>query len=393
MTRGSRRAPRIVHTAGSGQGDVLGSFGNEFQRRVILGVEIEAYSISTGDNKIGRRLSRPRPGLSESGERFTRDASIGSEYNSRPFATIREGQFLLKAGLRKYLRTLYRTRRTRAGERVPMLVGGWTNRFAGTHIHVSIADKVLDKPLAAKLAAHLHDQIPLLVAIGANSPVWNRLITAIASNRMERGSEAYFEPTRRGTLTSVATRELVFSPGRKTKPPTLELRVLDSNLPDLVVACGAIVKAVTLRWLRRKAAPNRLRHDDYLQARSDAGHRGMRARLPWKGEWVTVPRYLDRFLWEHRDELHEMDLPEDTFQVLRLLKRGYNGGRIVREAALRARAEHPQTWQRRFAKRYAKGLELLLSGNTVVDFAQALEVELPDTDGVWLGRRRASLDE
>ncbi|MDX1411409.1 MAG: hypothetical protein R3351_04590, partial [Nitrospirales bacterium] len=54
-------------------------------KRIVLGVEIEAYSINVADHKIGRRLSRPRPGLSESGERFTRDASIGSEYNSRPF--------------------------------------------------------------------------------------------------------------------------------------------------------------------------------------------------------------------------------------------------------------------------------------------------------------------
>src|SRR6266567_7898768 len=76
--------------------------------RVIIGVEIEAYSIGRGDYKIGRRTSRPRPGLSERGERFTRDTSIGSEYNSRPFSTIREALFLLKAGLRKYLRDRYR---------------------------------------------------------------------------------------------------------------------------------------------------------------------------------------------------------------------------------------------------------------------------------------------
>ncbi|MDE2293749.1 MAG: hypothetical protein KGL53_16840, partial [Elusimicrobia bacterium] len=57
--------------------------------RILIGMEVEAYSIDIADFSIGRRLSRPRPGLSESGERFTRDASIGSEYNSRPFTSVR----------------------------------------------------------------------------------------------------------------------------------------------------------------------------------------------------------------------------------------------------------------------------------------------------------------
>src|SRR5689334_16878721 len=77
------------------------------QRQVVAGVEIEAYSISQADYSIGRRTSRPRPGVSEKGERFTRDTSIGSEYISRPFSTTREALFLLKSGLRKYLRDMY----------------------------------------------------------------------------------------------------------------------------------------------------------------------------------------------------------------------------------------------------------------------------------------------
>ena len=50
--------------------------------------------------------------------------SIGSEYNSRPFETIRESLFLLKTGLRKYLRTLYRTHAPMRDHVVPLLVGG-----------------------------------------------------------------------------------------------------------------------------------------------------------------------------------------------------------------------------------------------------------------------------
>ena len=40
---------------------------------------------------------------------------------------------------------------------------------------------------------------------------------------------------------------MVHSRGRKTKPETLEIRVLDSNLPDFVVTECAIVKAICMR--------------------------------------------------------------------------------------------------------------------------------------------------
>ena len=36
---------------------------NGFHKRVVIGVEIEAYGIGASDYQIGRRLSRPRPGV------------------------------------------------------------------------------------------------------------------------------------------------------------------------------------------------------------------------------------------------------------------------------------------------------------------------------------------
>ena len=59
-------------------------------RTVVAGLELEAYSIRIPDYTIGRQLVAPRRGTSEKGERFTRDSTIGTEYNSRPFATIRK---------------------------------------------------------------------------------------------------------------------------------------------------------------------------------------------------------------------------------------------------------------------------------------------------------------
>src|SRR5262249_13164772 len=113
----------------------------------------------------------------------------------------------------------------------------------------------------------------------------------------------------------------------------------------------------------------------------------------WRGESDLARSVLDRVLWEHRAELEQMDIPEEVWETLKLLKRGYSGARLIADAARRARAEHPQTWQRRFAKRYVEGLESLLDGNTLRSFAEALKVELPSVDGVWLGRRRGALHD
>lgn len=372
---------------------MAGNTHTPFHQRIVIGVEIETYSINVTDHKIGRRLSRPRPGLSESGERFTRDASIGSEYNSRPFTTVRESFFLLKAGLRKYLRGLYRSREEDQDYRVPLFVGGWTNRFAGTHLHISVANRKLTKQEATSLSWHLHDQLPFFIATGANSPIWDKRVTTKASNRFLRGNATYFTPTKRGDLTSVATRELVYSKGRKTKPATLEIRVFDSNLPEFVVTNLCLVKAVCLRWLKGKAAANRMSHADYLLARTEAATKGMKAKLPWKGEWMSAKEYLDHFLWEHREEFDAMDIPEEIYEVLRLLKRGYNGSRLIHDAVAVAIKEHPQTWQRRFARRYHAGLSHLLSGNTLQDFSEELQIPFPSTDRVWLGRKRGSIDE
>ncbi|MBC8069443.1 MAG: hypothetical protein IAG13_13990 [Deltaproteobacteria bacterium] len=361
-------------------------------RRVVIGVEIEAYSICQADYAIGRRTSRPRPGTSEAGERFTRDTSIGSEYNSRPFHTVREALFLLKLGLRKYLRDMYRGEVDAADRLIPLLVGGWTNRFAGTHLHISLDEHELTLDEAVSIAEHLHDHIPLLMAMGANSPVWDKRLTAVASNRVLRGGDSYFSALDRDGLTMQDLREMRYAPGRKTKPPTLELRVLDSNVPEMIVACLAVTKAIVLRWLRTREPVNVVAPAMYLEAREDAARRGMGCKLPWRDELVPARVAFDHFLWEHRAEIEMMDVPPEVFDTFKLIKRGFNGAKIIRSAVAAARERHAQTWQRRFAKRYSEGLELLLSGNHLRDFAGALHADLPQIDAVWLGRKSSSID-
>ena len=362
-----------------------------FHESIVLGVELESYTISIPDYYISRELAFPKRGVVESGERFARDASIGTEYNSKPFSTIHEGLFLLKAGLRKYNVSLYRSKSEHRRKQQLLLVGGWRDRYAGAHIHVSIKNEELSKNDARSLAFHLHDHIPLFIACGANSPVWADEITRNASNRVACASKMYFKPIRRGELTSRLMDEMTFSRGRRTKPPTLELRILDSNIPEYVMAIACLVKAVCLAWLSGKKAKNKIGYYDYIKSRKDAALRGMNSRLCWKGQWLTAPKYLDKFIWEYREEFWKMDLSEDIFNALKLLKKRMSGSSIIHQAATIAYREHPQTWQKRFAKRYSMALESLLEGNGIDEFAKRLEVKLPNLEKVWLGRSNLKL--
>jgi gamma-glutamyl:cysteine ligase YbdK (ATP-grasp superfamily) len=113
---------------------------------------------------------------------------------------------------------------------------------------VSFADRELEEDDARALSEQVHDQIPLMLAIGANSPVWDRRMTRFARNRVLKGSAAYFAPLRRGEVSTKDLQEMRYAPGRKTKPPTLELRILDSNIPEFVIASMVVLKAVALRW-------------------------------------------------------------------------------------------------------------------------------------------------
>src|SRR4051812_4191864 len=98
------------------------------RKNITMGVELETYSIAMPEYRICRELHFPKRSIVEKGERFTKDDSIGSEYNSKVFNTIRESFFLLKSSLRKY--TEFETPKTGADRHVIFPVGGWSDRFA-----------------------------------------------------------------------------------------------------------------------------------------------------------------------------------------------------------------------------------------------------------------------
>ncbi|MBI2870734.1 MAG: hypothetical protein HYY14_03390 [Candidatus Omnitrophica bacterium] len=355
--------------------------------KITMGLELESYSIALPENRICRELHFPRRSSIEKGERFKRDASIGPEYNSRVFTTVREAFFLLKNGLRKY--TVFRPPDRKDEWHAIFPVGGWIDRFAGSHIHLAVTGRRLDYQDAKRLAIQLHDHLPFLIVLTASSPVWRNKVTQISSNRLFRGSKKYCRVTSRGALYKNPFREMSYNRGGKRKPPTLEIRICDSSLPEHLVAALSVCRAVALRWLKRKRPHNRSTHPNYLKARERAMRQGVGARLVWTNHWIRVPRYVDLFFRKYEKELKEMDIPEDVLRVFKYLKKGFNQAELIRRAALLCRKRHRPTWQRRFAKKYAKAIKELLDGNSLEQFARGLGVRLPDIRHTWLGHKGA----
>lgn len=354
---------------------------------MTMGVELETYSILIPNNRVCRDLQFPRRSAVEKGERFTRDWSIGSEYNSKVFSTAQEALFLLKSGLRKYAK--FRDAQSGDDHYAIFPVGGWIDRFAGCHIHMALGNLPFEYEDAKKLATCLHDHIPFLIVLLANSPVWRQKLTDYASNRLFLASEKYCRITRRGILYKHPYRELSYNRGGSKKPPTLELRVGDSSLPEPVVAALCVCSAVAERWLRGKPPLNRCTHETFLKARDLAVRRGAEAKLAWNNHWISVPHYVDLFFRKYEDELKAMDIPDVVTRIFKYLKKGWNQSTIIRQAVLKCQRRHPPTWERQFAKRYRVAIEENLDGNTFGRFAQRLGVRLPNIERTWLGRKEA----
>ncbi len=354
---------------------------------ITMGVELESYSIALPECRICRELQFPKRSIVEKGERFTRDVSIGSEYNSKPFTTIREAFFLLKSGLRKYIRS--QEKQGSKDRLVIFPIGGWIDRFAGSHVHLGLGHKGIRYGDAKEIAKRLHDHIPFLIALMGNSPVWREKITPFSSNRLIKGSETYCKATKRGMLYKHHYREITFNRGGKKKPPTLEIRICDSSVPEYLAAMLVVCRAVVLRWIHRKNQFNYSTHENYLKAREQAMKKGVKTRLAWTNHWMPAPQYVDLFFRKYEEELEQMDIPEEVLRVFKYLKKGWNQAEVIRTASEKCRKKHKPSWQRQFARRYAIAIQELLDGNSFENFARRLGVKLPNIKRTWLGRKEA----
>lgn len=352
--------------------------------RVSMGVEVEFFAICMPGYTITRRIVQPDRLLEERGEVFTSDKSVGTEYDSMVFYSLREALFLLKSGLRKFFLKRYSYSRQTKVESIAFL-GGWKDRFAGSHFHLARGLSGIPKGQADRLSEHIHDHIPFFIAFCANSPIWRAKVTKYASNRFLLGSRQYCLVTKRGVLDRYHYDEINYNTTRGTKPSTLELRVGDSNIPEYLSASLVILKAIALACLQGRRPSNICSHENYLIARESAAREGVKATLFWKDRRVSARDYVDLLFKYYRREIEEMDVPDELLDVFKLFKLGFNGAEMVRRSCTSLRRSHPVTWRMHFGKKYALAVEQLLNGETIRVFARQLGVRLPSADGVELG--------
>jgi len=343
----------------------------EKEEPITIGVEIECYTILTEECKISRRVILPDVKSPEAGERFTVDKSIGSEYVTKPFESLREALQAISSGLAKYAGS------SLVSNALPLPVGGWNDRFAGAHFHIGFKDKGLSREEAGSLANYIHDHIPFIIAVSANSPVWRRRVTGYSSNRLLRGGGKYCIPITKGGLNQNHYREVNFNPENKHKPSTLELRVCDSNIPPYVCAVMTILKILALAWRNGKDACNDLTHEAYLEARAEAARRGAAAKLYWGGNTVTVGEYLTLLLDNYSEEAGVLDIPGDVAEAFSLLEVEWNNAEALRCAAIKLRGRFGRDWERKMAFKLASALKTLLNGGSLREYHEALGLRIP----------------
>ncbi len=173
------------------------------------------------------------------------------------------------------------------------------------------------------------------MVLSGNSPVWREKITENNSNRLLLGSKKYFKITQNQRLYKDHFREINFNKGNSKKPPTLEIRILDSSLPEYLAACLVVCFAVARRWQSRRKPGHRLTHPNYLKARDQAIRFGGKAKLCWGNHWMSVPNYIDLFFRKYEDELRQLDIPEEILRIFKYLKKSINQSEVIRESAKR----------------------------------------------------------
>jgi hypothetical protein len=357
---------------------------------LTFGAEVEAHTITLSNLKISRRLTFPPKRALEKSESYHHDRSIGIEYASRPYRSIREALFGIKGGLRKCTAEFHFDRGTRRRNFVLFFTGTWRDHFAGTHFHAGLGPEGIEFEDAEKLSRHLHGHLPFLIALLANSPVYQEQITYTDSNRFVEAHEKYFDSLEPGVLDREMHEEMTFNKSRKKRVPTLEVRPCDANLPEYMAAGMVVIKAVTMAWLARRPVANENSFENHVKARNSAGRRGARARLYWNNRPVTAARYLDRFFKAYAPYLKRMDIPSDVIYTFGLFKQGWNGATILRNTCLRHQRAHPRIWRRLFAEEYAEAVTELVNGDSLYNFARRLGLRPPRPGAVRIGDSRWS---
>ncbi len=372
---------------------------NGLNERVLIsplitnGVESESYLIKNF-SIINKGHIKPRLEAIEPGEIFTNDETIGNEYNSVVFDDINEGLFLLKYGLRKY-----RTFCVRRADYQIGLFGTWLGYPAGAHIHIGFdREEGIKKKEALPLMRYLHDYLPMILAICSNSPIFpsnpekGPEITHLASNRISLYGEAQCKIRNKKDMRQYRFdhwTEIDYNDYRREKPPTIEIRIADSNLPEFVIAAVIIIRVLAIAYLKGKASPNRLIDKNYIVSRENAARDGVNCTLYWNNKEISFSEYIDLFFDYFSEEI-EMEAPNNfILDIFRLAKLGWNNANITRESIKETKVTYSNKkydWKKQFLKKYCKALSSLLDGNSLQEFVNMLNIELPSIKKVKLGK-------
>jgi hypothetical protein len=183
--------------------------------------------------------------------------------------------------------------------------------------------------------------------------------------------------------------EINYNSHRKDKPPTVEIRVPDSNIPEYIIAAVTILRILTIAQLKGKSSPNNLTFETYELSKQTAAKKGVRGDLYWNDQRVKIGEYIDLFFDAFHEELEREDLTTDILDVFRWAKLGWNNSRIIRTSINHIKSLYSPkkyNWEKQFIKRYNEAVSSLLDGNNLIDYARILYVDLPDIRDIQIGK-------
>ena len=368
---------------------------------ITMGFEFETYTISysidkegeKSDFEIGYDVFYPQENVFEKGELYTDDVTIGPEFNSPVFFSVKNCLFMLKNSLRKY--NVFQEKDDEKERRIA-LFGTWLENPAALHLHIGYGLDGIEIADAAYLASHIIHHLPFLIVLASSSPIFQKEVTDVANNRLN--TSQFCKPVELDSIEDGIPVEHFteinynnYLAEEREKPPTLEIRVCDTNLPEYAVAALAVIYAVALKAKKGKKGENRKvkplmknSFTNHLEARESAIKKGSKATLMWNDKKTTISKYVDKFFYFYQEEIDEMGISSHITDVFKYLKRGWNMGDIL-ERAVEISKKKEEDWEQDFCQKYINALEHSLDGADIFAFAEFLGVKLPDPKKIKLG--------
>lgn len=218
---------------------------------------------------------------------------------------------------------------------------------SGLHIHVSIPD-----PESGVVALNgLRPWLPLLMAIGANSPFWRGADTGFASWRSihyrrwsVQGLQPHFADARdyENRVASLLSSDVVLDNGHigwaarlSSRYPTVEIRISDAQLrSEDSVLLALIVRALVDTCLQNKPSAENLLPEVLDLAYWQAAKHGMEGNqvLPASGQAITTDLLLAELLNHIQGALARNGDSDFVVSGLERLARVGNGARRQRES-------------------------------------------------------------